>query len=176
MIIQKLERGISDLLVSPKTKYNLGKIFGRKVEYHSDASLRGYGNVAFSKRPLWSEGYASCCGTVLFSEKWASLSHRNLRHEVGYNTEKDIESTVKELIKKSRSEKILGMVVGGDIEHIEEILESFKKFGVSRIGYGEYHSESRRGLVVMPKTSEIILCETTEPGNKSFDKSYRMLN
>ena len=159
--------------------YRLGKTFGDEVKYSSvihNGTIDGFGSKSFSKKPLWSEGYRQCCGTVLFKDNWASLSHRNLRQEYEYNTKKDIESTLNELSKRAEDKKVFGFAVGGNPEHVEEILDSFNEFKIVPLSSGSYFSQFRKGLVVVPRTRRIILCETQEPYNKNLKKYYKILN
>ncbi len=159
--------------------YRTAKAFGEEVKYSSmnfSGFIEGTGSVSISKKTLWSEWYATCCGAVLFKENWASLSHRNLRNESGYNTKKDIESTLNELSKRAGDGKVFGFVIGGNPEHMNETLDSFNEFRIVPINGGSYFSELRKGLVVVPKTRRIILCETQEPSNKAFKKNYKILN
>jgi len=159
--------------------YKVAKTFGKKVKYSSIGEFGfsdGTGEVLFSKRSLWSEWYSSCCATILFQDKWASLSHRNLMHESGYNTKKDIEFSLDELAKVANSGEISGFVVGGNPKHMGEMMESLNKFNIIPINEGSYFSEMWRGLVVVPETRRIILCETREPDNKAFEKNYKILN
>ena len=161
------------------TYCKVAKNFGTRVNYTSNIDtfgVHGIGETLVSNRTLWSEWYSSCCATILFKEDFGSLSHRNLKNETGYDIKKDIESTLNEMSKTTGISKIFGFVVGGNPEHMKEVMGCLNEFKIAPLNDGSYFSPMRRSLVVVPRTRRIIVCETEEPSNKAFKKSYKILN
>lgn len=168
-----------DILDSPEdmdldARYNLAKICGKGIFYNPyrknifTSKDEGFG---ISDGPLWSEWYGSCCATVLFGDKFASLSHRNLHHEFGYVTKREMEFSTKAMIKKGEN-KISGFAIGGDPKHIREIVESFKEFEIEILNGGKYVSDNWRKIAIIPSRKEIVLCEQD---TQESEKKYKIL-
>ncbi|MBI4116905.1 hypothetical protein HY449_04135 [Candidatus Pacearchaeota archaeon] len=161
--------GISEIRL--RTSYYLTKKFGKEVRYNSFGPEfgGGEGETIISNKPLWSEGYMSCCGTILLSDNLASLSHRNSGREQNYKVREDLKSTLNEMLSIKNNSQISGFAAGGSLEHLKQILEGFNELGIVRIGDGIYHNENCvMGLAVIPRTKNIILCKANNNSKINF--------